>query len=222
MNKIDIEKLKVGDDLMASVALRINHKEALIIGKSYEIKSMGQNWIAIDSEYTNDHWFTIDGLDAYFTSAPAKPLEPIVTQTQQPTDMIVFKTKFNETARLIHQGNVDKGFYDTPPNNATALMLVVSELSEAVEADRAGKHAITSYFVSRKEEIEKSKGQELDNEEYQRLFKTTMKDTYEDEIADAIIRLLDHCAYRKIDIDAHIAAKIKYNQSRPHKHGKDY
>jgi hypothetical protein len=128
----------------------------------------------------------------------------------------------NDLANAIHKNNVEKGFYENPPNKATALMLVVSELSEAVEADRAGKFANIFYFFNRKNEIEQSKGQELDSEEYARLFKTTIKDTYEDEIADAIIRLLDHCAHKGIDIDAHIAAKVKYNQSRPHKHGKSY
>jgi NTP pyrophosphatase (non-canonical NTP hydrolase) len=128
----------------------------------------------------------------------------------------------NDLAWTIHQGNVDKGFYDAPPNNATALMLIVSELSEALEADRTGKHADINYFIDRKNEIENSKGKELDNEEYARLFKATIKDTYEDEIADAVIRLLDHCGYRGIDIQTHIAAKLAYNQSRPHKHDKSY
>jgi hypothetical protein len=44
----------------------------------------------------------------------------------------------------------------------------------------------------------------------------------EDEVADAIIRLLDFCGARGIDIDWHIKNKLRYNATREHKHGKKY
>ena len=53
-------------------------------------------------------------------------------------------------------------------------------------------------------------------------FKNNIKDSYEDEIADAVIRLLDHCGYRGIDIDWHINQKLKYNRTREKRHGKVY
>ena len=54
------------------------------------------------------------------------------------------------------------------------------------------------------------------------LFRSTIKDTFEDEIADAVIRLLDLSAGLNIDIEKHIEAKLKYNVSRPKLHGKAY
>ena len=48
------------------------------------------------------------------------------------------------------------------------------------------------------------------------------KDTFEDEIADAIIRLLDLCGHLSIDIEKHIKLKLEYNKNRPQKHGKNY
>jgi NTP pyrophosphatase (non-canonical NTP hydrolase) len=128
----------------------------------------------------------------------------------------------NELSKQIHQGNVDRGFYEKPAEKGTILMLVTSELSEALEADRKGKYANLEYFRNRISEIADSKEGEISNKEYALVFKNTLKDTYEDEIADAIIRLLDHCGHLNIDIDAHIAAKLKYNATRPHKHGKSY
>jgi hypothetical protein len=128
----------------------------------------------------------------------------------------------NQLSKSIHEGNVQRGFYETQQANGTLLMLVVSELSEALEADRAGKHADLNYFNDRIKEIEETKGSEISKEEYALVFKNTLKDTYEDEIADAIIRLLDHCGYKNIDIEAHISAKLKYNETRAHKHGKNY
>jgi NTP pyrophosphatase (non-canonical NTP hydrolase) len=101
-------------------------------------------------------------------------------------------------------------------------MLVTSELAEALEAERSNKFADLKYFQNRIVEIENSKKEPLNDQEYALLFKSTLKDTYEDEIADAIIRLLDHAGKLEIDIDAHIAAKLKYNQTRPYKHGKQF
>jgi NTP pyrophosphatase (non-canonical NTP hydrolase) len=53
-------------------------------------------------------------------------------------------------------------------------------------------------------------------------FCENVKDSVEDELADAIIRLLDLSAYMGIDIDAHIQAKLAYNATRGTRHGKAY
>jgi NTP pyrophosphatase (non-canonical NTP hydrolase) len=47
-------------------------------------------------------------------------------------------------------------------------------------------------------------------------------ENFAEEIADAMIRLLDIAGSLNIDIDKAIAAKMKYNESRPHKHGKRF
>lgn len=49
---------------------------------------------------------------------------------------------------------------------------------------------------------------------FQADFELYIKDTFEDEIADAIIRLLDLSAYLNIDIDKHMELKMKYNSMR--------
>jgi NTP pyrophosphatase (non-canonical NTP hydrolase) len=49
-----------------------------------------------------------------------------------------------------------------------------------------------------------------------------VKDTFEDEIADTVIRLLDLSEGLGIDIEKHIRLKLEYNKTRPHKHGKKY
>lgn len=43
---------------------------------------------------------------------------------------------------------------------------------------------------------------------------------FREEIADAIIRLLDIGGTTHMDIDAELAAKMEKNNQRPHKHGK--
>lgn len=96
-----------------------------------------------------------------------------------------------------------KGFHDGRTEIGTLLMLIVSELGEALEADRKDMH--TKRKVSDLEE-----------------FASEIKDTFEDEIADTIIRLFDLCGYLDIDIEYHVRKKMEYNRTRPEKHGKRY
>ena len=49
-----------------------------------------------------------------------------------------------------------------------------------------------------------------------------IKDSFEDELVDTIIRILNLCGYYNIDIDEHIRLKMKYNQMRQNMHGKNY
>ena len=76
------------------------------------------------------------------------------------------------------------------------LMLVVSELGEAMETLRKN-------------------GLQINNNEF-------IKDSFSDEIADAIIRLFDLCGQLNIDIEKCIKWKHEYNKSRPYKHGKQF
>lgn len=39
------------------------------------------------------------------------------------------------------------------------------------------------------------------------------------ELADVVIRILDFCESEKIDLESIILEKMKYNESRPYKHG---
>ena len=106
----------------------------------------------------------------------------------------------NELAKQIHEYAKAKGFWDNPRDTGTLLMLIVSELAEAMEADRNGRIANLSGF---------HKG--IAHED---IFEASIKDTFEDEMADTIIRILDLCAAKGIDIDRHIELKMKYNTTR--------
>lgn len=134
----------------------------------------------------------------------------------------------NQSAQKIFQNNKAKGFWDNEKNIGELLMLVTSELGEAMEAHRKGRFAEVKKFD---EALIKSK---ITNEDprysgnisseiaYANHFKTWIKDTFEDEIADAVIRLLDLSAGLGIDLEKHINMKVRYNESRPKLHGKLY
>lgn len=123
----------------------------------------------------------------------------------------------NESANIIFENNKAKGFWDEERNKGELLMLVVSELGEAMEAIRKDRYANTHYLDEML-----ATGHDWKNStfSFSSAFEKSVKDTFEDEIADAIIRLLDMSAGLGIDIEKHINLKVNYNTTRPLKHGK--
>lgn len=68
--------------------------------------------------------------------------------------------------------------------------LIISEMMEAVEADRRESHAdLNGYFDA------------LWNLPYDENFGQNIKDTVEDELADVCIRIFDLAGYKDIDLD---------------------
>ena len=120
-----------------------------------------------------------------------------------------------EIQREIHRVNVEKGFWEDRKNVGEVLMLIVSELGEALDAHRADKKADVEAFDARA--IDRT-----EPEDYQIDFQQCIKDTFEDEIADTVIRILDMCEGFGIDLERHIVLKLEYNKTRPYKHGKKY
>lgn len=103
-------------------------------------------------------------------------------------------------AAEVHADNVERGFFeDRNPNDPHHLlamqMLIVTEHAEVVE------------------EIRKPGAMPPMSE------KIPDFTTEEEEMADAIIRSLDYCAFRKLRIGGAIAAKRAFNKTRGHRHG---
>lgn len=84
-----------------------------------------------------------------------------------------------------HINAVNKGFGNVARNQKETLMLIVSELGEAVEAHRKGKFADTEKY-----HIE-MKTNEFDDliDLSKAIFEKHIKDSYEDELADTMIRI---------------------------------
>jgi NTP pyrophosphatase (non-canonical NTP hydrolase) len=118
----------------------------------------------------------------------------------------------NEMCVASHKNAVEKGFYeDRNINIGESLMLVVSELGEALEADRNGRYAATKLTASVEQCV-------CDEQTFRRF----VKDTFEDELADAVIRIGGLAAALGINLEAHITAKMKHNSFRGKRHGKAY
>lgn len=119
----------------------------------------------------------------------------------------------NILAKEIHQNNVQKGFYENEKNIGEMLALIHSEVSEALEADRKDKYTTGTIEVINSFAID---------EMFITDFNIGVKDTFEDELADIVIRVMDLAEFKGINLEAHILAKMRFNAMRPHKHGKKY
>lgn len=123
----------------------------------------------------------------------------------------------NDIAKRIHRKAKEKGFWEKQRERATIMMLVVTELSEAVEADRAGRriddNALDMLDVSSWSEFPAMSTD---------LYLQGVKDTFEGELCDALMRLLDAIAFYNVDADRIIKNAMEYNRLRPDKNGKKY
>lgn len=102
----------------------------------------------------------------------------------------------NELRDKAYRCAVNHGWHEEEYSNEHFLCLVISELMEAVEADRSEKHTnrdIFEYYM---------KQRRRDDEEFMYAFKHDIKDSVEDELADVCIRLLDLAGLRGYDLDS--------------------
>ena len=105
-----------------------------------------------------------------------------------------------ELATQVHNTALKKGFWDRACNFGEKIALVHSELSEALEAFRCSKPGVPLIPSN----------------------KTPAFNAVEEELADAVIRILDLCEYSGFDIEGAILAKMAFNEGRPHLHGKQF
>lgn len=115
------------------------------------------------------------------------------TQAQLRTVEYAFRYALPAVSNAISGWMTFQGFWESD-NTGEKFALVHSEISEALEADRA---------------------QAMDD-------KLPARRGVEVELADAVIRILDFCAKHNLDLAGAILEKMEYNLKRPPKHGKAY
>lgn len=144
--------------------------------------------------------------------------------------------EITEIIREVHGNAVMKGFYEDVEslllhNNLTndqkkfikdavisqLLMLITSELGEALEANRKDKVASLLSF-----DLDLSNFIDQSPDIFKMNFERHIKDSFEDELADAVIRIFDLAGFLNIDLERHIQLKHKYNLGRPFMHNKKF
>lgn len=103
----------------------------------------------------------------------------------------------NELRNIAYKTACEHGFHDKRLSEEHCLCLVISELMEAVEADRKGKRADRESFKSSYENEEPH-----DDANFKCCFEKYIKDTLPDELSEAVIRLLDLAGLRGISLES--------------------
>lgn len=113
----------------------------------------------------------------------------------------------NELKDRAYKIACEHGWYDEEHSLIHHLMLVITELSEAVNADRIGKYAQRKMF-----ERESVTPQLNPEEHWCYCYQTFIKDTVEDELADAAIRILSLLGKHEVKLDEELFKKETINE----------
>lgn len=120
----------------------------------------------------------------------------------------------SEMVERAHENAVQHGFWEPGPDFGTAIALIHSELSEALEEMRAGNRVRPGDPVPM---IYYSGGGYVATGPTNCCMKP---EGVAIELADAVIRIADLCGHMGIDLESAIALKMEYNEGRPFRHGK--
>lgn len=112
-------------------------------------------------------------------------------------------TNLNTLKDRAYKNAVAHGWHEEELSNEHFLCLVISELMEAVEADRKNRYAKRNFFIySIDYALRELHLTEKDlNNYFRNSFNDNIKDSVEDELADSVIRLLDYCGTFNFVID---------------------
>lgn len=134
----------------------------------------------------------------------------------------MFLDAMEKLQKRAHKCSVDHGFWTGPDNEniPTKLCLIHSEVSEWLEAFRKDPTAPCGKTVEQMP-------RRVDNFGNVAMMPLSIIDSAavrpvtkeEEEAADILIRLLDLCEKRGIDLARVTLAKMSYNDSRPYMHG---
>ena len=109
----------------------------------------------------------------------------------------------NELRDRAYQCACRHGFHDVEYSNEHWLMLIITEISEAVNADRKGRRANINAFKRLYSGSDSKFG-----------YEKCIKGSTEEELADVVIRCLDYAGLNKINIEGRIILSYTVNKKK--------
>lgn len=104
----------------------------------------------------------------------------------------------NDAVKASYENARDHGWHESERTIGDLICLMHSELSEALEEHRNGR---------------------LPDEVYYNEAKPDKPEGIPVELADCVIRIFDFCGLYGIDLEEVVALKMRYNETRPYRHG---
>ena len=112
------------------------------------------------------------------------------------------KINLNDMSRRAYEIAKDNGFHDKSTSEIADLMMIITELSEMIQADRKNKRTVGRGSVI----VKVWKGNQDVN--VSNLYHDLLKGTVEEELADVVIRLLDFAGSRSIPLEIYTDRKV--------------
>jgi NTP pyrophosphatase (non-canonical NTP hydrolase) len=111
----------------------------------------------------------------------------------------------HDNQEAIYQANKAKGFWDGQRNPSEALALVVCELAEAIEQHRKGNFTDSVAFIAETNYMDQQS-----DEDFKTMYEQQAKNTVEEELADALIRIADLYGFDWFDFPHFIDEEAGY------------
>ena len=127
--------------------------------------------------------------------------------------------EIKDIVQKAHDNAVKHGFWDPPLPFGTAIALIHSELSEALEEERAGRPLVWYHCTEGDQSLPCDPADETECFQYGHedtcQYRNRKPEGVAVELADAVIRIADLCGHLGIDLDAVIEEKMAYNAEPP-------
>lgn len=119
----------------------------------------------------------------------------------------------NDWVKKCHKIAREHGWWDEDESIGQKISLMHAELSEALEEARAGRPG--EYVLA-------AENDELYLEKDREKFAGRKPEGVYVELVDCVIRIFDYFGHEGADVEAIMAEKCAYNETRPYRHGKKF
>lgn len=135
-----------------------------------------------------------------------------------------FVQAFSALQKAAHQNSVDKGFWESPDadfleNIADSQIFSAGLRLKEISAKTRQQNDGEKIALMHAELSEALEGIRHGNPPSEHIPEFT---AVEEELADVIIRIMDYAQARRFRVAEAVVAKMKFNATRPHKHGKTF